>query len=169
MGCYGGLGLPRSSAIRIEVVDPETGGKVTVTVEGAVPRVLSESIGKYISNLLSSGQPSLKANVEIEKGASPGEHGASSTYERVRSLLLKNFRYGSFTSRDVQDEFERASGEKLRASTVSTYLLRLSDETNGILERRHGVGGYEYRLRSENIKSQGSEAERIHATRNSTK
>jgi hypothetical protein len=160
--------LPRTSAIRIEVVDPETGGKVTVTVEGAVPRVLSESIGKYISNLLSSGQPSLKAKAEIEKGASLGEH-ASSTYERVRSLLLKNFRYGSFTSRDVQDEFGRASGEKLRASTVSTYLLRLSDETNGILERRHGVGGYEYRLRSENIKSQGSEAERVHATRNSIK
>lgn len=64
---------------------------------------------------------------------------------------MKHLRYGSFTSRDIRDDFERAFGEKLQSSTVSTYLLRLSDWANCILGRNRGTSGYEYRLRSESV------------------
>jgi hypothetical protein len=164
--------LPKNASIKIEVFDPETGGRVTVTLDGGVPKLLSESIGRYISGVLSSkralaqdGQSFAESASEIEPA---GSVSFSSTFERVRFLLVKHFRYGSFTSRDVQDEYERVFKGKLRSSTVSTYLLRLADPSNGILERRHGVGGYDYLLRGEKMKNEIAQAEKIRPSKSPT-
>ena len=166
------MALPKNTLIKIEVFDPDTGGKITVTVDGAIPESLSASIGKYISEVLSSGNPVVGVDQrrgQFREEPIEGRNAFSSTFDRVRSLLLKHFRYGSFTSHDVQDEFERAHGQKLRGSTVSTYLLRLSDPVNGVLDRRHGIAGYEYLLRSEKVKGQVISTEEVRSSKGSTK
>nr|MDO8100277.1 hypothetical protein [Candidatus Njordarchaeota archaeon] len=168
---FGDPALPKNALIKIEVSDPETGGRVTVMVNGAIPKSLSESIGRYISSVLSSR--GALAEEKLREGSSevgPMESiSFSSTFDRVRFLLVKHFRYGSFTSRDVQDEYERLFKAKLRGSTVSTYLLRLADPASGILERRHGVGGFEYLLRSERAKDEIAQIERMRPPKNPTK
>ena len=168
----GGSRLPRNASIKIEVSDPETGGKVTVTVDGAIPKSLSDSIGGYISSVLST-RGKLVESRKVGRGMSEVQSvepvSSSSTFDKVRFLLLKHFRYGSFNSRDVQDEYERVFDKKLRASTVSTYLLRLAEPTNGILERRHGVGGFDYLVRSEKAKDEIIQSERARLSKSSTK
>jgi len=167
---FGDPTLPKSAFIKIEVFDPETGGRVTVTVDGAIPKSLSESIGRYISNVLSS-RGSSAGEEKLTTGAPEVgriDLSFSSTFDKVRFLLVKHFRYGSFTSRDVQDEYERVFKGKLRGSTVSTYLLRLADPANGILERRHGVGGFEYLLRGEKVKNEIAQIERMRSARSPT-
>ncbi|WXG45739.1 MAG: hypothetical protein WED05_03470 [Candidatus Atabeyarchaeum deiterrae] len=159
--------MVKSNLIKIEVFDPETRGKVTVTFEGAIPKMLSESIGEYISSVLASSVSDSKDS-RLSKEATDlegGELGLSSTIDKVKFLLLKHFRYGSFSSRDLQDEFERIFSQKLRSSTVSTYLHRLSDPSNGIVERHHVTGGYEYRVRTEKVKNEVIEAEKMLAPR----
>jgi hypothetical protein len=169
---FGDSGLPRNASIKIEVYDPETGGKVSVTVDGAIPKPLSESIGRYISSVLSARRTlveSGKVDGGISEVGSVESVSSSSTFDKVRFLLLKHFRYGSFNSRDVQDEYERVFDKKLRASTVSTYLLRLAEQTSGILERRHGVGGFDYLLRGEKVKGEIMQAERARPSKSSSK
>lgn len=169
---FGDPALPKNALIKIEVFDPDTGGRVTVMVDGAIPKSLSESIGKYISSVLSS-RGTLAEGEKLGEGAAevgPVESVSfSSTFDKVRFLLVKHFRYGSFTSRDVQDEYETVFKRRLRGSTVSTYLLRLADSTNGILERRHGVGGYEYLLRGEKVKDEIAQIERTRSPKSSSK
>jgi hypothetical protein len=154
--------------IKIEVFDPDTAAKVTLTVDGAIPEGLSDSIGRYISEVLSASNAvaAVKGkSIQVSQGTTRDRSDFSSTFDRVKSLLLKHFRYGSFSSRDVQEEFERAHGKKLGGSTVSTYLLRLSDPASGILDRRRGMGGYEYLMRSEQVKDPVSETEKVRSYR----
>ena len=164
--------MPRNASLKIEVRDPETGGRVTVTVDGAIPKLLSESIGTYISSVLSA-RGALVESGKVDEQMSQVELAESvpmsSTFDKVRFLLLKHFRYGSFNSHDVQDEYERVFKKRLRASTVSTYLLRLAEPGNGVLERRRGVGGFDYLLRGERVKDEIVQTERAHPSKNSDK
>ncbi|MHA1300171.1 MAG: hypothetical protein ACTSO9_12185 [Candidatus Helarchaeota archaeon] len=64
-------------------------------------------------------------------------------------ILIKQIKYGWFTSRDIQDLYKNEYGEEVRISTISTYLSRLFED--GVLDRRGSRKRREFQLISEKI------------------
>lgn len=64
-------------------------------------------------------------------------------------ILIRQIKYGWFTSRDIQELFTNEYGEEVKISTMSTYLSRLFEE--GILDRRGSRKQREFQLISDKI------------------
>ncbi|MEM2141930.1 MAG: hypothetical protein QXQ81_01560 [Candidatus Thorarchaeota archaeon] len=72
-----------------------------------------------------------------------------SNYDKVRLVIFASFRHGKFSSFDVVDIYASTFGEDLPKSTASTYLARMWNDGEGVLERHGSRSGYTYRLRTE--------------------
>ncbi len=67
--------------------------------------------------------------------------------ERVLEVIKNNYNYEEeFDLNKVRKDYERIFDEKIKTSTLSTYLARLCEE--GILKRQGNRGGYIYRIKS---------------------
>ena len=64
-------------------------------------------------------------------------------------ILIRQIKYGWFTTKDIQDLYKNEYGEDVRISTISTYLSRLFEE--GVLDRRGSRKRREFQLISEKI------------------
>ncbi|MEM2848885.1 MAG: hypothetical protein QXI36_01255 [Candidatus Bathyarchaeia archaeon] len=124
--------MPKSK-LKFEAED-ETGGKLTITLEGAISR-------NKILQVLDL--------VELMGGLSNGkqyndESESSTKLERIKRIIMDKLAVGWFSSRDVQGEYESVYNEQIRLSTVSTYLQRLHN--SGFLLRSGSRAMRNYKL-----------------------
>ena len=122
--------------VRVEVFDHE-GNQFTIAFEGRVTREKVLQVLDLVELL--GGVP--------KGGSMPSEGGFEelSAFERLQSLLEKQFPMGWFSSREVQRVYEDTFNVPIGLSTVSTYLSRLVDR--GLLIRGGSLDERKYRLR----------------------
>lgn len=119
--------------IRVEVYD-ESGNRYTIMLEGKVSR---ENVLKILDIIELLGG--------VHRETSPIKSEKSLTkFEKIQSIIENNFLSSWFSAKDVQSEYENATGEKISLSTVSTYLSRLSDR--GLLAKQKISNKTRYRL-----------------------
>jgi len=123
--------------IKIEFYD-ERGTKHTVIVEGTITRENVVKIFDYIE---------LMGGVSAEI-ASPRDlfNSPRNTFEKVQAIISNNFHNKFFNSREVRKFFSDTYGEKIKLSTVSTYLTRLVDR--GMLIRSSFSGEWRYAVKT---------------------
>ena len=101
--------------MRIEILN--NGDRYTVTFEGQVTR---DKVLRLLDLVeLLGGLPNVPS--ELTSAAE------MSKIEKVRLSAEKNFPVGWFSSKDLQESYEKQFNEPVSLSTVSTYLSRLSD------------------------------------------
>lgn len=135
---------------KIEISDPETDRKVTVTLEGKMsPHFVASMIEDIYRKLDSETKVSSERSVSVPYI----DLDSLSMKEKVEIVILKYFKHGWFTSNDVQEQYTNLFKEELPLSTISTYLARIyEDGKQSILERTGTRKQYRYRLRTEKVK-----------------
>ena len=135
---------------KIEITDPQTERKVTVTLEGKIsPHFVASMIEDIYKKLDSETEVSGESSVSVPYI----DLESLSMKEKVEIVLLKFFKHGWFTSNDVQEQYTNLFKEELPLSTISTYLARIcEDGGQSILERTGTRKQYRYRLRTEKVK-----------------
>lgn len=119
--------------------------KIIVTIEGDPSREirdLSAQVQNYIFKTIGPA-PEVKEKQGLEEYI---ELDSLSKKQKIELLLIKNFRNGSFTSRDVQEMYLQTYKEDIAINTISTYLGRLYNET--ILYRSGSRAERKYRLQT---------------------
>ncbi|MFX0068243.1 MAG: hypothetical protein ACFFA1_04145 [Promethearchaeota archaeon] len=130
--------------VRIEAMGRNS-EKITVTIEGNPSkeiRDLSAQVQNYIFKAVGP-IPEVKEKQDLEDYI---ELDSLSKKQRIELLLIKNFRNGSFTSRDVREIYQQTYKEDIAINTISTYLGRLYNEA--ILYRSGSRAERKYRLQT---------------------
>jgi len=120
--------------MRVEVFDGG-GNRYAVTFEGQVTREKALRLLEIVELL--GGMP----------GSNPSESQTISDLtkqEKVRLLVGRNFPIVWFSSKDVQNLYEKELKEPISLSTVSTYLSRMADR--GILAKSSASNKKRYRI-----------------------
>ncbi|PVX24993.1 MAG: hypothetical protein CW716_08970 [Candidatus Bathyarchaeum sp.] len=102
--------------VRVEVFN--NGDRYTITFEGQVTRDKTLRLLDLVELL--GGAPA--TNDVSERSASE-----LPKIEKVRLVAEKHFPVGWFSSKDLQEAYEKQFNEPIRLSTASTYLSRLTD------------------------------------------
>lgn len=124
--------------MRVELFDSE-GNRYTIAFEGQITRDKAIRLLDLVELL--GGMPG--ENVPPEIGSTiAGKN--TSKFEKVRSVIQKNFPLIWFSSRDVQSVYERELKEPVSLSTVSTYLARMA--TRGLLLRAGESNNLKYKV-----------------------
>ena len=119
--------------IRVEIFD--NGDRYTITFEGQVTR--DKALRLLDLAELLGGMPT--ANSETSRSSS-----GMSKLERVRLAAEKNFPVGWFSSKELQEVYEKQFNEPIRLSTASTYLSRLTDR--GFFIKKGNSNQLRYRI-----------------------
>ena len=109
--------------MRVEVFN--NGDRYTVTFEGQITRDKALRVLDLVELL--GGAPATNSEATIPAAE-------VSKIDKVRLVAEKNFPVGWFSSKDLQDEYEKQFNEPIPLSTASTYLSRLTDR--GYLSRK---------------------------------
>jgi len=120
--------------MRVEVLDGR-GNRYSITFEGQVTREKALRLLDIVELL--GGMP----------GVNPNESQTISDLskqDKVRVLVGKNFPIVWFSSKDVQNLFEKDLKEPISLSTVSTYLSRMADR--GILVKSSASNKRRYKI-----------------------
>jgi len=123
--------------MRVEVFDGG-GNRYAITFEGQVTREKALRLLDIVELL--GGMPSVNPG-----GSQPISE--LSKLDKVRVLVEKNFPIVWFSSKEVQDLFEKELKEPISLSTVSTYLTRMADR--GILTKSSASNKRRYRIISQ--------------------
>ncbi len=118
---------------------------ITITFNDGLPTSLTDSIA---SALKESGTDSPIQNTPSE-GLTIPDIESWTVRQKVRYIVLRHCRHGWFTSKDVQELFERTFHPTVPLATVSTYLARMHKEKN--LTRRGSAAQREYRVNIEDL------------------
>ena len=119
--------------VRIEFFD-DVGTRHVLSVEGNLTRETISRVLDYVELMAATGP------------TAPGLGRPGRTkLERFRSLVFSRFSGSSFVSRDAEEAFEEAYGERIRRSTVATYLSRLC--ARGMLSRVREGMAWRYSVR----------------------
>lgn len=129
--------MPKSR-LKFEAED-ESGGKLTITLEGSVSRDKILQILDLIE---------LMGGLSTNKQTATDDD-SSTKLERIKKIIMEKFAVGWFSSRDVQAEYESSYNEQIRLSTVSTYLQRL--HSSGFLLRSGSRAMRNYKLNKMNL------------------
>jgi hypothetical protein len=113
--------------MRVELFDNE-GNRYTVSFEGQITRDKALRLLDLVELL--GGMPNESAS---QKPESMVTGALLSRFERLRSVIQKNFPIVWFSSRDIQSVYEQELKEPISLSTVSTYLSRMTGK--GLLLR----------------------------------
>ena len=105
-----------TNKIRVEVFN--NGDRYTITFEGHVTRDKTLRLLDLVELL--GGAPAVNAGTERSTSKIP-------KIEKVRLAAEKSFPVGWFSSKDLQEAYEKQFNEPIRLSTASTYLSRLTD------------------------------------------
>jgi hypothetical protein len=118
---------------------------VTITFTDGLPSSITESL---VSALSQSGTdiPDQQPTTEIQ---TLPDVDSWTVFQKVRYIALRNCRHGWFTSKDIQELFERTFHPPLRLATASQYLKRMHD--GGTLSRRGSAAQREYRVNIEDL------------------
>jgi len=124
--------------MRVELFDNE-GNRYTVAFEGQITRDkalrlldLVELLGGMPGQNPTSGITNLPMN------------GNTSLFDKVRSVVQKNFPLVWFSSKDIQAVYEQELKEPIGLSTISTYLTRLANK--GYLLRTGSANSLKYKI-----------------------
>jgi len=120
--------------MRVEVFDGG-GNRYSITFEGQVTREKALSLLEIVELL--GGMP----------GVNTGESQTVSDVskqDKVRLLVIRNFPIVWFSSKEVQDLYEKELKEPISLSTVSTYLSRMADR--GLLAKSSASNKRRYRI-----------------------
>jgi len=123
--------------MRVEVFDGG-GNRYSIMFEGQVTREKALRLLDIVELL--GGMPSVN----------PGESqpiSELSKQDKVRVLVEKNFPIVWFSSKEVQDLYEKELKEPISLSTVSTYLTRMAHR--GILTKSSASNKRRYRIISQ--------------------
>ena len=124
--------------MKVEVYD-ESGNRYVISFEGRVTRDKALKILDMVELLggMPVGEP-IQYPQDVSK------------IEKVLLVVKKNFPIAWFSAREVQEAYERETGEPISLSAVSTYLSRLANK--GILIRIKKANRVSFRLASEEVK-----------------
>ncbi|MFC1486976.1 hypothetical protein ACFLRN_04725 [Thermoproteota archaeon] len=129
--------------MRIEIFN--NGDRYTVTFEGQVTR---DKVLRLLDLVeLLGGLPNVPS--ELTSAAEMPK------IEKVRLSAEKNFPVGWFSSKDLQESYEKQFNEPVSLSTVSTYLSRLSDR--GFFIKKGSSNQRRYRIMTAITKYQVNE------------
>jgi hypothetical protein len=120
--------------MRVEVFDGG-GNRYSITFEGQVTREKALRLLEIVELL--GGMPSVN----------PGESQTISNLskqDKVRLLVGRNFPIVWFSSKEVQNLYEKELKEPISLSTISTYLSRMADR--GILAKSNASNKMRYRI-----------------------
>ncbi|MEM2226625.1 MAG: hypothetical protein QXW19_05330 [Candidatus Bathyarchaeia archaeon] len=120
--------------VKIEFVDGE-GNKHTLAIEGRISREAINRLLDYVE-LMGGSQPSPRPTASLFQ--------PRNKFERVKQIILHELRDRSFSSNELRRIYEEIYGEEIGLSTVSTYLLRLSEA--GFLSRIGSPSEWRYVL-----------------------
>jgi DNA-binding transcriptional ArsR family regulator len=127
----------RPRKIKLETI-LDDGSKITIVINGDADRNKLNRFFELI-DLMDSGFK-----------LSPKVTNANTLYEKIRSLIEENLSNGYFTLNQLAELYNSYFPEKIKKSTLSTYLSRLTDE--GVLIREGYRGQYRYRYLGDLIK-----------------
>ncbi len=124
--------------MKVEVYD-EAGNRYVISFEGRVTRDKALKILDIVELLggIPVGEP-IQYPHDISK------------IEKVLLVVKKNFPIAWFSAREVQEAYERETGEPISLSAVSTYLSRLADK--GILMKIKRANRVSFKLASEEVR-----------------
>ena len=136
-----------SKVKKISVVIEDEKGEKSVT-ETDVEKPLHEIymlIGRFIEGLKSPQSSSIDVLFSA-RDEHISNRPSDSLVKRFKRCVIFEFSGRWFTSKEVKWKFDRDNEEKIKMSTVSTYLLRMCKEN--ILERRGHRNNRDYRVLS---------------------
>jgi len=134
---------------RVKVTIEQPGSKITMSFEGDVDSTIIASILKQVEareSVSPPTEPAAMANPELSDADD------QSLNSRLLSLLQLNFRYGSFTSKDLKRIYENYFGRPIELSVIATYLGRYV--SRGLLYRQKIGRIWFYRLPAPAISTQ---------------
>ena len=123
----GAIAMP-ARKMRIELFDNE-GNRYNISFEGQVTRDKAIRLLDLVELL--GGMPGTNHSVDSAAGRK------ASRFEKVRLIIQKKHALVWFSSKEIQTTYEQEFKEPISLSTVSTYLLRM---TNRGLLLRGGEG-----------------------------
>jgi len=127
--------------VKIEFFNQEAGSKVTVIIEGGLPQNVITPLESFLLSTIK--QPEIE-NIEEHTPPTTLDLDSLTKKQKIELIIIKYFRNGSFTSRDVQELYKSAFEEEINLSTISTNLIRLVEE--GVLLRSGPRLDRRYRL-----------------------
>lgn len=121
---------PKPVRIKIEFSD-DTGTKYAFNIEGTS----KENVSKLIdfAQSVSSKERDAKQDEPVD-----------TNFARIYDLIRVNFKFGSFTSKDIKEAYEHDFQIPIGLSVVSTYLSRLAHRS--LLMRDRNGSGWIYKL-----------------------
>lgn len=102
--------------MRIEIFDNE-GNKYSIAFEGQITREKALRLLDLVELLGGVSTSTSEAGVSVK---------TTSKFEKVLSIVQKNFPIAWFSSKDVQAAYEQEFKEPVGLSTVATYLGRMT-------------------------------------------
>jgi hypothetical protein len=123
--------------MRVELFDNE-GNRYTIAFEGQITRDKALRVLDLVELL--GGMPSEGATPGVDSNLTTG---SVSIFEKMQSVIQKNFPLVWFSSKEIQSVYEKELREPVGLSTVSTYLSRMASK--GLLLRTGGPNNLKYR------------------------
>ena len=123
--------------MRVELFDSD-GNRYTIAFEGQVTRDKALRLLDLVELLGSAPGESQNAN-----SGTAILNKVLSRFEKVQTVIQKNFPLIWFSSKDIQSVYEQELKEPVSLSTVSTYLSRMT--TKGMLLRTGGPNSLKYK------------------------
>ncbi len=118
---------------------------ITITFNEGLPLSITESI----ATALQSQEKSEATTDTLPDALQIPDYESWTVRQKVRYIVLRNCRHGWFTSKDVQELYERTFHPPIPLATASTYLSRMHKE--GSLTRRGSAAQREYRVNIEDL------------------
>ena len=123
--------------MRVELFDSD-GNRYTIAFEGQITRDKALRLLDLVELL--GGAPG-EGPTASSHPAAPNR--VTSRFEKVQSVIQKNFPLIWFSSKDIQVVYEQELKEPISISTVSTYLSRMTNK--GFLSRTGGPNSLKYK------------------------
>jgi hypothetical protein len=138
--------MARKTTFKFEGVDPSTGKKFKIHLDGWIPDSLLTVVKEQINIVL------LGENLIPEQKPDKGflDIDSLTIKQKIELVILQHFHHGWFNTNDVIDQYRIKFNETLKKTTAATNLQRLF-RTEEVLERRGNRSQHEYRLLVEKV------------------
>jgi hypothetical protein len=127
---------------RVRITIEEAGSRVTLLFEG---KVSMDLVSLVVNQLQKSEVADYGDRSTLNSYNIPYEtRSKQSLQSKILYILQSNFRYGSFTAKDVKQLYQSYYGESIDIGVVSTYLGRFV--MRGLLQRERIGRNWFYKL-----------------------
>jgi len=132
---------------RVKITIEEPGSRVTLLFEGKI----NLDIMNLVVNQLGKSEQADVDSIRLRdaKTALCETQAKATLQSKILYVLHSNFRYGSFTAKDVKQLYQSHYGETLDVGVISTYLGRFV--MRGLLQRERIGRCWFYKLPTEAI------------------